>query len=292
MGNLPIYQEAIMRMLALGSAAMLLLGACEAVQTTSGADYLARYEPVKSQPQPVVQRTVRRMQSGTEVVEGRVQTVSTDDLVRNAAAIEPLLKLPARIGLARIENGALTAIPAAESQLWRELGERHAGLGSLATLDPFLAEYTVETVLPQDRRALRRDAFDLITAIRLGAARQHMDAVLIYEIGSRGHRIEGVEGLSPIRVLGQAPLPAAPIEKEGVARAFLMDVRNGYPYGAASASVDLSPLERSFWDDRPEDEMGIEAKALIAQNLMPEVEKMVGALTGALLARNRRVPAS
>ena len=198
-----------MKKLTLGLAALLLLGACESysTQTSSGAEYLARYEPVETQPQPVVQRTVQhtvgRTGSGNEIVESTVQTVSTDDLIRHAAAIEPLLRLPARIGLARIEAGRLTAIPVGESALWMTLAERHAALGGFAAIDPFLADYTLRTVLPQDQRTLRRDASDIITRIRLGAARQHMDAVLIYEVGTRRVRIDGIEGLAPIRVLGR-----------------------------------------------------------------------------------------
>lgn len=275
----------------LSIAVLLLLGACEsAVQTSSGAEYLARYEPVADQPQPVVQRTVRRTGNRTEMVEDRVQTVSTDALIRQAAAVEPLLRLPARIGLARIEDGQLTTIPAGERALWTAMAARHAALGSFTAVDPFLARYTVRTVLPQDRRVLRRDAFDLITEIRLGAARQHADAVLIYEVGARQHRIRGIRGLTPIRVLGDAPLPAAPVRKEGVARAFLIDVRNAYPYGTASASVDLAPLDRPFWERKPRDERGIEARTRITAALVPEAEKMVGSLTEAMVARKQ--PAS
>jgi hypothetical protein len=281
-----------MRSIVLSLAAALAVSACgsDIVQTSSGAEYLARYEPVETKPQPVVQRLAVRAGSGTEILETTVQTVSTDDLIRHAANIEPLLRLPARIGLARIEAGQLTAIPAGESALWMALAERHAALGGFAAIDPFLADYTLRTVLPQDQRARRRDASDIVTRIRLGAARQHMDAVLIYEVGSRQRRVKAIEGLAPIRVLGAAPLPAAPIEKEGVARAFLMDVRNGYPYGTASASIDLASLNRPFWSDKPKDTLGIEAKTRITGGLVTEVEKMVGGVLEAMAAR--KPPAS
>ena len=259
----------------------LLTAACSqhAAQTTSGADYLASYKPIETAAQPVVQRTVRRTKDGAKVIEDRIETISTDELIRHAAAVEPLLAMPARIGLARVEHGSLTTIPDGESQLWTALASRHAGFGSFAAIDPFLADYTVRTVLPQERRALRRDAGDLITKIRLGAARQHMDAVLIYEIGSRRDLDDEVPGLSPIRVLGAAPLPGRVIETEGVARAFLMDVRNGYPYGVASASADLSDFEDSPWDDKPRDAEGIAAKIEITEALVPQVEAMLGELS-------------
>lgn len=264
-----------------------ILTACSqhAAQTTSGKEYLASYQPVKAASQPVIQRTVRQTKDGAEIIEDSIETVSTDQLIREAAQIEPLLKLPARIGLARIENGRLSTIPNGEAQMWMELAQRHREMGTFAAIDPFIAQYTLRTILPQEKRALRRDANDVITQIRLGAARQHMDAVLIYEIGTRRIYGDDFGNLSPIHVLGAAPLPARVIEKEGVARAFLMDVRNGYPYGIASASADLKELERSLFDDAPEDQLGIAAKMQISAALLPEVEAMINGLVGQMQTR-------
>ncbi|MEM6624647.1 MAG: hypothetical protein AAF674_20685 [Pseudomonadota bacterium] len=256
-----------------------VMAACTpGVQTTSGAAYLAQSQPTAGVPQPAV---TRRIVDG-KVVETGVQTFSTDELVRHAAAIEPILQLPARIGLARIDNGQLSTIPIAEQKLWQEMGMRHQALGSLTALDPFVASYAMQTILPTDRRALRRDAENLLTKIRVGAARQHLDVVLIYEIGSRG---KSVEGMGPLRVLGAAPLSAEVIEREGVARAFLMDVRNGYPYGVASASVDLAGTERDFWDDGPRDRFAVEAKTRVAAALLPKIEAMLSGLTTQMQAR-------
>lgn len=286
MGKIPIYKlEIVMLRLSkpLAVAACLALCACGAhsVQTSSGADYLARYAPVKTASDPLVQRTVRSTDDGAEIIEDRIETLSTDALVRRAATIEPLMKLPARIGLARIEHGQLAAIPAGEAQDWLALAARHPGLGAFAVIDPFVARYTAQTVLPQDGRALRRDARDVITLIRMGAARQHMDAVLITEIGARGENGLGFDGLSRIRVLGAAPLPATAIEKEGIARAFLMDVRNGYPYGIASASVDLKSFERGIFDDGPKDHQQIAMRTTIAKALMTKVDAMIADLVRA-----------
>lgn len=268
-------------------AGLGFLAACNqhGVQTTSGKEYLAGYQPVKTTSQPVVQRTVRRTKDGAEVIEDSIETISTDQLIRDAARIEPLLRLPARIGLARIEHGQLSTIPNGESKMWMALAQRHRQLGTFAAIDPFLARYTLRTVLPQEQRALRRDANDLITQIRLGAARQHMDAVLIYEIGTRRNYGDDFGNLSRIHVLGAAPLPAKVIEKEGVARAFLMDVRNGYPYGVASASSDLKELERSVFDNAPQDKFGIAAKTRITSALLPQVEAMVAGLVSQMQTR-------
>lgn len=258
----------------------LTLAACEhGAQVTSGAEYLARSGPAKPIPQPVVQR---RVTGDGEVVEETYATISTDELIRHAAAIEPILQLPARIGLARIENGELSTVPMGEAELWRALGQRHAHLGSFVAIDPFVAAFTVDAILPQDHRFQRRDARGLVTRIRLGAARQHVDAVLIYEVGKRPDERDDLLGLAPVRVLGAAPQPARRIEKEGVARAVLMDVRNGYPYGIASASADLATLDRPFWSDEADDADAAAAGTAITANLLTEVEAMLGDLGRAM----------
>jgi len=46
------------------------------------------------------------------------------------------------------------------------IAERQRAMGTFVALDPFLADYVVKTVLPNDRRALARDARDVITTIR------------------------------------------------------------------------------------------------------------------------------
>jgi len=274
-------RPALIAILALAAA---VAGCGPTFQATSGKDYLARTAPVPDRPTPEVTRTVLGAGDDATIVED-VEIRSTDDLVRDAASVEPLLRMPARFGLARIDGGRLTTIPAGEMAMWRQIAERQRAMGTFVALDPFLADYVVKTVLPNDRRALARDARDVITTIRLGAARQHLDAVLIYEVGARRTGPDGIDGLWRLTVLGDAPLPARPIETEGIARAFLMDVRNGYPYGVASASVDLEPLARSAWDSRPDDPDGIAAKAAIVQALAPEVEAMMTGLAEALRTR-------
>lgn len=265
----------------------LMLSACSAhqAQTTSGAEYLARYQPVQAAADPVIQRKTARTDAEAEIVEATIHTLSTDDLVRRAAAIEPLLTFPARIGLARIERGSLTTVPAAEAAQWMAMAARYPALGRITAIDPFVARYAAATVLPTERRALRRDAHDVITRIRLGAARQHMDAVMIYEVGVRNISGPDFAGLARVRVLGDVPLPAKEIKNEGVARAFLMDVRNGYPYGVASASLDLEPFERGFFDEGPLNDQFVDVKAGITRALLPNVEAMLDDLVRATRMR-------
>ena len=91
----------------------LLLSACEHyTQTTSGADYLARYD------------------ASYTPLEGGGSDVDAD--VRRIAAVEPDIRFPARIGLARIEHGSLIGVPADEGYIWQALAE---------DLDPRFGEF-------------------------------------------------------------------------------------------------------------------------------------------------------
>jgi len=83
--------------------AAFALAACETTtQYTSGADYLARYQ-------------------NTSI---STQNASTDLAVRDIAAIEPDLRFPARIGLARIGEGQnLTTVPFDEAESWRDAAQ-------------------------------------------------------------------------------------------------------------------------------------------------------------------------
>ena len=109
-------------------AAALLLGACgnHATQTSSGADYLARYD-------------------ATAARSGQAAT-GFDARLREAAAVEPVLVLPGRFGLARIENGRLTVIPGEEAELWAEMAAKHAVLGEFVPVSPLVAAVTAASL--------------------------------------------------------------------------------------------------------------------------------------------------
>jgi hypothetical protein len=148
-----------MRAALLLAASLITLTACSStVQTTSGADYLRRASVAS--PATAVR-------------------ASLDAQVREIASVGPQLFFPARIGLARIENGVLTTPPAEEAQLWAELQEQlGATAGEFVPVSPLI----VAMVRPAD--AQNEKAALLVADIRRGAARQHLDYVLIYEIAS------------------------------------------------------------------------------------------------------------
>jgi hypothetical protein len=97
-----------------GGAMCLALAACETTsQTTSGRDYLDRY----------AQQAREQRQYGAD-------GLAIDSQIREAAAVEPLLHFPARIGIARIAppgptgGPALGGIPENEAKAWSEAAAR------------------------------------------------------------------------------------------------------------------------------------------------------------------------
>lgn len=244
-----------MRSFVLSLATVLALGACgeRYVQTSSGADYLARYDAAAAGVVP-------------------------DANIRRAAAVEPILTFPARFGLARIENGHLTGIPVAEVALWAGLIEKHRSLGEFVPISPIIAEFTADAVLQPRPDRYRRDTGELVTTIRLGAARQHVDVVLIYEVGATSGRDFTILAFADLTIIGGAFLPTRSLEAHGVASALLLDVRNGYPYGTASAEADLSALSVTYGSGRRTEELRREAALKVVGNLVPEVDAMIGEL--------------
>ncbi|MEL6756785.1 MAG: hypothetical protein AAFP81_10155, partial [Pseudomonadota bacterium] len=104
------------------ATALLVIGACEtSLQTTSGADYLARYDSSYSTTTPVY--------------------ADVDEDVRRIASIEPNLSFPARIGLARIEHGRLTALPEQDARIWQaQLEQLGRVYGDFVPVSPMIAE--------------------------------------------------------------------------------------------------------------------------------------------------------
>ena len=243
------------------------LTACSVrTQTTSGADYLARYEATTKKSQAKLNGKARRI----------------DPDIRKAAGVEPVLRFPARIGLARIAKGRLTAIPATETAIWQKMAERHAALGSFDVVDPLVAHATAESL---GHSTYNPDVGAMIRLIRVGAARQHLDAVLIYEVGARGGAESNGLAFMDLTIIGGAILPTRSIEVEGVAKALLMDVRNGYPYGSASTSIDLSSLSPSWGSDARAADLRRQALGRVTASLAPKIEEMFRELTAKMASR-------
>lgn len=239
-----------------------LLAACGSqVQTTSGADYLARYQSASS-------------------------GAPLDPQIQAAAAVEPILTFPARFGLARIRNGQLTPIPPAEADLWLALAERHASLGEFVAVSPLVAAFTDPEAGPPRNWWEAQDIGRLVRTIRLGAARQHVDAVLVYTAGADTNRDFTPLSILDITLVGGVLLPTRSIKAEGAASALLLDVRNGYPYGTANATSDLSRLSNTYGSASRTRKAGDEAVQQAVVNLVPEVERMIGDLVAEMAKRS------
>jgi len=194
------------------TAIICVLGACASVQTTSGADYLARYNDAG--------------------LDASARS-TLDEEVRAIAAIEPNIQFPARIGLARVHNGRLTGVPAEEGYLWEALSEEVAQLDSeLVPVSPLVAA-TVAPALAPNGPALNRTA-GVLGEIRRGAARQHLDYVLVYETSTAGKSRKNALNIGNLTVLGLFVLPSRNLQVDVTASGLFMDVRNGYPYITAT----------------------------------------------------------
>ena len=199
------------------TATLLLSGCAYNTQTTSGQNYLDRYAESDA---------YRHMSE-------------TDAEIYQIANIEPDLKFPARIGLARIASTGsqynpklnLTPIPADEGAIWSNLIEREAHrYGEFVPVSPMITEM----VSGNDAN----DVKSVVANIRKGAARQHLDYVLVYEVVSNDKRTSNDLGFTDATILGLFLIPSRKVEVDTVASAILLDVRNGYPYMTASSFAE------------------------------------------------------
>lgn len=218
--------------------ALLIATACShATQLTSGAEYLA--------------------------APGPAGAIDAD--IARIAAVEPNLRFPARIGVVRIVNGNISTPTQKEQELLADLVARHPEMGSFIPISPLVAEMV--------RGA--KDTTSTIADIRRAAARQHLDHVLIYEIGASSSERDTPFALADVTLIGGAFLPTRQFKVAGVGQAILVDVRNGYPYGTATATEDLSGLGRSFGTHRQAKALRDRASAKVAVALIPEMEAML-----------------
>lgn len=264
-----------------GAMAVLSLSACASeIQTTSGRDYLSKYSTPADTPVPP---------SVSEKPGAHAETI--DEKVRRIAAVEPILRFPARIGLARIVNGDLTNIPADEAKAWYGEAEKLGkDFGQFIPLNRLVAEM----VTNHSNRSCGRDCFEsdantrlhrVMEKIRLGAARQHLDAVLVYEVYGKSEGNWNPLAMLDFTVVGGFILPGESIEAEGFASALLVDVRNGYPYGTARKVVKKSSLSPSFLSGQQERKTRRSAATQAAIELASETGDMFRKLKSGLAKR-------
>lgn len=237
-----------------------ILSACSrSTQTTSGKSYLSQYQNLTYE----------------ENTESGYKTL--DQKIRDVAAVEPILKFPARIGLARIEDGELTNIPGEEMEAWLKVRENLGGeqIGEFLIVNPMVADMASSSV--------NLGSTSLVNKIRLGAARQHLDAVLMYEVYSKTDSKTNFLAIADITIIGGYILPSEQVEAEGYGNAMLIDVIQGYPYGTADVVIDKqTSLTPSNYEYEKRDKYSQIVKTRAAIALSSEVEKMFQSLRAEL----------
>ncbi|MEX0923552.1 MAG: hypothetical protein WDZ84_12320 [Rhodovibrionaceae bacterium] len=248
-----------------GALLLGLAGCGYHTQSSSGRDYLQGYVPLDEA-------------AADPGIQGLSQAVI------DAASVEPLLTFPARI-----ERGRLTAIPAEEAGHWRALAERLGpAWGEFVPVSPLIAAFTAEEVgLEMDARDCgyyRGCLGKTIQALRTGAARQHVDVVLIYEGVAWSESENNPLSLVNWTIIGLWLAPSKNIAAGSAAQALLLDVRNGYTYGTAQVELDEANWRVTTWANAEDSaaEMRREALAAAVEGLVPEVEGMLTELRGEL----------
>ncbi len=119
--------------------------------------------------------------------------------IRAAANVEPLLVFPANFCIVKTQQTKMVYSEPLEMKIWQNMASRHVDWGSFREINPAVVNMVSAQMVSgwNDHEAGANE-------IRLGAARQHCDAVLTYETRK-----------------GQGGVAAT---------ALLFDVRNGYSY--------------------------------------------------------------
>lgn len=220
---------------------LVLLAGCESTtQVTSGEEYLSRHG---SMPPSTAEKGLK--EDGFQ------------EKLRQAASVEPTLTFPARIGIARIgseyewsHSPRLTNIPTDEAAEWAETAEKLGkSYGEFVPINPMIAGMFTDTAdsvsTTHNRYGYSSEA--LIKEIRLAAARQHLDAVLIYEVVTKHSRKDNLLTAGNVTILGGFLLPSKTVEAEGYATAMLIDVMQAYPYGTVRSYADDITAYASSW---------------------------------------------
>lgn len=202
--------------------------------------------------------------------------------LRRAAAVEPGLRFPARFGIARIDRGRLSAVPPDEAQAWLKLAERLGPrFGEFVPISPLVAEMVAGEQSSERSRTQyygHRDLGDTIRKLRLGAARQHVDFAVVYEVAGTTKDNASVLSVADLSIIGMFIVPSRHLKAEGFASALLLDVRNGYPYGTATARADDQNLVPMIGSEARSGDLLRDVRTAAVVKLSGEVEKMAEAL--------------
>jgi len=205
--------------------------------------------------------------------------------VRDIAAVEPDLQFPARIGLARIGPfRTLMSVPTDEAESWRASAEKLGpSFGTFIPVSPLVANSVSSFDQKQNTT--------VIDHIRRGAARQHLDYVIIYEVADKTNSNGNALRLADLTVLGLFVLPSRNLKAEATASAILLDVRNGYPYLTGSTFADKKAISTVVGRNDKKDKLKNAARrvavAQIAEEFAQGLEDLKLVVDDIRLAENR-----
>lgn len=208
--------------LALLISAMALAGCGADVTSHSGAKFRTAYTNAELIENPRIDRRVGAL-----------------------LASESTLGFPTRIGLARISDGEMTEIPAAEAEAWARLEARLGPeFGTFVPLDLQVAETVGHS--PSGTSARNPLLHQVVEKVRLGAAQQQLTALLLYEIDSLTRYNRNQLTITDITIVGAFVLPNRGFHTTVSASALLVDVRNGRHAGGCGSvhHVRTVPVRR------------------------------------------------
>jgi hypothetical protein len=253
------------------------LAACsESIQTTSGGDYIANYEQAAriARDEQSLKALDRKRSGSAEADRPRVRLSRSvrdlNDMVLEAASVEPLLTFPARIGVARISGGRRTTIPPHEAEAWFGLATLMDGeIGELVPVSNAVADMASSAVGLRTGNLNRHQ--EALAKIRLGAARQHLDAVIIYEAFANANSQRSWFSVIDYTLVGSFLVPTHFNKAEAIATAIIMDVRNGYMYATVTAAEEATELSRYWTRHEGERSASQRATADVSQKLAERI---------------------
>lgn len=262
-------------------SSILLVGACAPgdVQTTSGQSYLEGYGTASRD-------------DGKNGGEEASRRATADKAIRKAANVEPILRFPARFGLARIVNTRLSAIPPEEAEIWQAAVTATDGrYGEFVPISPLVAAFTTATTTKsrsESRHYPEATLGEVVESIRLGAARQHVDAVLVYEVVGRSDDRASMMSALDLTIIGAYILPTRTVSGSAVAQAVLIDVRNGYPYLTVSGAASSETMHASVGSSDARWEQKDIAAVAAVKEMVDKLPALFDQLRGRLGERSAR----
>ena len=223
------------------------------VQITSGKEYLSNYADYNA---------------------FEMNASNLNEEVRLIADIEPSIKFPSRIGLVKLFNGRITNLSPEEVEAWEDAKSTMGSkFGVFIPVSPLIAEMVYTPRNTSTKSKIKSS--EIFRKIRLGAARQHLDQVLVYEVFSETKTTKLASSVANWTIVGGYFVPSRAIETTGFANALLIDVRNGYPYGTASATLNASEFSASQnYRDKSRNLTDVNQIATVIK-LIPEVQLMM-----------------